>query len=136
MPNHLVDRLRERGYRLTAQRRVVAEVLEGTNLHLTADEVHRRAVEVLPEISRATVYNTVQQFTELGEVLELSLNGRSKHYDPNISPAHHHLICDSCGSVYDVAFEAHAPPLDPSELHGMVLDRAEIVYHGTCQTCE
>ena len=135
MPNHLVDRLRERGYRLTAQRRVVAEVLDGANLHLTADEVHKRAAELLPEISRATVYNTVQQFAELGEVLELSLNGRSKHYDPNVSPPHHHLICDSCGSVHDVAFDTHAPTLDPAELHGMAIGSAEIVYHGTCQRC-
>ncbi len=135
MPIHLVDRLRERGYRLTAQRRVVAEVLDGENLHLTADEVHKRAAELLPEISRATVYNTVQQFAELGEVLELSLNGRSKHYDPNVNPAHHHLICDRCGLVYDVAHNTRAPQLDETELHDMVVERTEIVYHATCAAC-
>ena len=91
--------------------------------------------ELLPEISRATVYNTVQQFAEIGEVLELSLNGRSKHYDPNIHPAHHHLICDHCGLVYDVAHSIPAPALDESELHEMVIKRTEIVYHGTCAGC-
>ena len=44
---------------MTAQRRVVAEVLDGEHVHLTADEVHARAVAKLPEISRATVYNTL-----------------------------------------------------------------------------
>ena len=51
----LLERLRGRGWRMTAQRRVVAEVLDGEHVHLTADEVHSRAVTRLPEISRATV---------------------------------------------------------------------------------
>ncbi|MYU47611.1 transcriptional repressor, partial [Streptomyces sp. SID7803] len=49
----LLERLRGRGWRMTAQRRVVAEVLDGgDHVHLTADEVHARAVAKLPEISR------------------------------------------------------------------------------------
>ena len=131
----LLDRLRARGYRLTAQRRVVAQVLAGENVHLTADEVHQRAAVLLPEISRATVYSTLQQFAELGEVRELALDGRSKRYDPNVSPAHHHLVCDGCGLVYDVAHELAAPDLSAADRHGMRVGRGEIVYHGTCADC-
>jgi Fur family ferric uptake transcriptional regulator len=131
----LVDRLRDRGYRLTAQRRVVAEVLAGDNTHLSADEVHTRAAAVLPEISRATVYSTLQQFSALGEVRELALGGSAKLYDPNIAPRHHHLVCDRCDVVFDVARGVDAPALAPQEHHGMVLDDAEIVYHGVCATC-
>ncbi|MEL0000309.1 MAG: transcriptional repressor, partial [Acidimicrobiaceae bacterium] len=70
----LLERLQQqRGYRLTAQRRVVAQVLEGENLHLTADEVLSQAEAMLPEISRATVYSTLQQFVDMGQLLELSL---------------------------------------------------------------
>jgi hypothetical protein len=53
----LLERLRRRRLRLTAQRRVIAEALEGAHVHLTADEVFERAVARLPEISRATVYS-------------------------------------------------------------------------------
>ena len=45
----LSERLRERGWRVTSQRRAVAEALAGEHVHLTADEVHRRARDVLPE---------------------------------------------------------------------------------------
>jgi Fe2+ or Zn2+ uptake regulation protein len=135
MSRLLIDRLRARGYRLTAQRRVIAEVLEGDNLHLTADEVLHRAAAVMPEISRATVYSTLQQFAELGEVLELSLDGRSKRYDPNVDPAHHHLVCDGCGAVHDVGHRVPAPALEADEHHGMTLRRSEIVYHGVCEHC-
>ncbi|MEZ5166592.1 MAG: Fur family transcriptional regulator [Acidimicrobiales bacterium] len=131
----LLDRLRTRGYRLTAQRRVVAQVLEGENLHLSADEVHQRAAVFLPEISRATVYSTLQQFAEIGEVRELTLDGRSKRYDPNVAPAHHHLVCDGCGEVFDVAHHLDAPELGADDRHGMTIRGAEIVYHGLCPAC-
>ncbi|MCY0924615.1 transcriptional repressor, partial [Streptomyces sp. H27-G5] len=76
----LLGRLRGRGWRMTSQRRVVAEVLDGDHVHLTADEVHARAVERLPEISRATVYNALGELVVLGEVRELSTDGRAKRY--------------------------------------------------------
>jgi len=131
----LLTRLRDRGYRLTSQRRVVAQVLEGDNVHLTADEVHRAAAELLPEISRATVYSILHELTEMGELLELSLDGRSKRYDPNVAPRHHHLVCDECALVYDVKHDIDAPELEPVERMGMEIERAEIVYHGICADC-
>lgn len=71
----------------------------------------------------------------MGEVLELVLDGRSKRYDPNVEPSHHHLVCDLCGEVYDVQHQVAAPPLAHEERHGMVIHSADIVYHGTCRGC-
>jgi Fur family transcriptional regulator, stress-responsive regulator len=51
----LLLRLCERGWRLTAQRRVIAETLTGDHLHLTAEEVLAAARDRLPEVGRATV---------------------------------------------------------------------------------
>ena len=135
MDSPLLARLRERNYRLTSQRRVVAEVLEGPNTHLTADQVHEAAVERLPEISRATVYSTLHELTDMGELLELNLDGRSKRYDPNVEPRHHHLVCDQCGQVYDVQHHLEPPTLSADEEHGMQIRSAEIVYHGICADC-
>ncbi len=134
LPN-LIDRLRTRGYRLTAQRRTIAEVLVGANVHPTADEVHDLASVDLPEISRATVYSTLQQFAELGEIRELRVGGRPKRYDPNIAPLHHHLVCGACGALFDVAHEVSVPALDAADRHGMTISHAEIIYHGTCAAC-
>lgn len=39
----LIDRLRQRGWRMTAQRRVIAEAMTGEHVHLAADEVLERA---------------------------------------------------------------------------------------------
>ncbi|WP_030264553.1 Fur family transcriptional regulator [Streptomyces sp. NRRL B-24484] len=132
----LLERLRNRGWRLTAQRRVVAQVLDGDHIHYTADEIHARAVEMLPEISRATVYNTLGELVSLGEVIEVSTDGRAKRYDPNAHHAHQHLVCQSCGTIRDVH-----PTGDPlaslpdAERYGFTLSGVEVTFRGLCPGC-
>ncbi|MEU2631115.1 MULTISPECIES: Fur family transcriptional regulator [Kitasatospora] len=132
----LLERLRNRGWRLTAQRRVVAQVLDGDHIHYTADEIHARAVEMLPEISRATVYNTLGELVSLGEVIEVSTDGRAKRYDPNAHHAHQHLVCQSCGTIRDVH-----PTGDPlaslpdGERYGFTLSGVEVTFRGLCPSC-
>jgi len=132
----LLTRLREQNWRLTSQRRAVAEVLGGEHVHLTADEVHARAVAILPEISRATVYNTLGELVALGQVREVSLEGRAKRYDPNTDLAHHHLICTSCGLILDVpVVDGAAAGLPDGARHGFRVDEVEVTYRGTCPQC-
>lgn len=132
----LLERLRDRGWRLTAQRRVVAEVLDGDHVHYTADEVHARASARLPEIARATVYNTLSELVSIGEVIEVSTDGRAKRYDPNARHTHQHLVCSQCGTIRDVH-----PAGDPvaglpeAERYGFTISDAIITYRGTCPGC-
>ncbi|MFD4474569.1 MULTISPECIES: Fur family transcriptional regulator [unclassified Streptomyces] len=131
----LLGRLRGRGWRMTAQRRVVAEVLDGEHVHLTADEVLARATDRLPEISRATVYNTLGELVSLGEVIEVS-TGRAKRYDPNAHQPHQHLVCSGCGAIRDV--HPGGDPLDAlptSERFGFTVSEAEVTYRGVCPDC-
>ncbi|AZM87395.1 MULTISPECIES: Fur family transcriptional regulator [Streptomyces] len=132
----LLERLRRRGWRMTSQRRVVAEVLDGEHVHLTADEVHARAVDRLPEISRATVYNALGELVALGEVAEVSTDGRAKRYDPNAHHPHHHLVCSGCGLIRDV-HPAGNPlsDLPAGERFGFSVSGAEITYRGLCPNC-
>ncbi|WP_156727583.1 Fur family transcriptional regulator [Streptomyces apocyni] len=132
----LLHRLRGRGWRMTSQRRVVAEVLDGDHVHLTADEVHARAAERLPEISRATVYNTLGELAALGEIAEVSTIGRAKRYDPNAHHPHQHLVCSRCGTVRDVHPTGDPlADLPPAEQFGFTLTEAEVTYRGLCPDC-
>ncbi|HEX5569161.1 MAG TPA: Fur family transcriptional regulator [Streptomyces sp.] len=132
----LLQRLRDRGWRLTAQRRVVAEVLDGEHVHYTADEVHALAAERLPEISRATVYNTLGELVSIGEVIEVSTDGRAKRYDPNAHHAHQHLICSQCGVIRDVHPSGDPLAMLPeAERFGFTLSEAEVTYRGLCPSC-
>ncbi|WP_405583634.1 Fur family transcriptional regulator [Streptomyces sp. NBC_01190] len=132
----LLERLRGRGWRMTSQRRVVAQVLDGDHVHLTADEVHARAAQRLPEISRATVYNTLGELVSLGEVMEVATDGRAKRYDPNAHHPHQHLVCSACGTIRDV-HPAGNPLADlPSDQRfGFTVATAEVTYRGLCPSC-
>src|ERR687897_3894142 len=89
----LLERLRNRGWRLTPQRRVVAQVLAGDHVHLTAESVHALARELLPEVSLATVYNTLNELVAMGEVIPVDASPGPTRYDPNVDKSHHHLVC-------------------------------------------
>lgn len=133
----LLERLSDRGWRLTAQRRAVVTALRGDNVHLTADEVLDRARRVLPDTSRATVYNTLNELVDMGEIGELSLDGRSKRYDPNVRRPHHHLLCDGCGELHDVHVDADTPipELSAEERQKFAVTGLDLLFSGQCPDC-
>jgi len=133
----LIDRLRQREWRLTAQRRVVAEVLTGEHVHLTAEAVHGRARVLLPEISLATVYNTLNELVTMGEVREVQAGDGPRRYDPNVTSAHQHLQCVSCGTLWDVEPAGAAGlALAIDQQRGFRLLDVDIVFRGVCPDCD
>lgn len=129
----LIDRLRDGGWRLTAQRRVIAETMTGEHVHLAADEVLERARAVLPEVSLATVYNTLNELVAIGELIEITHADGRKRYDPNVSERHHHLVCIECGRMLDVV--ADAPTLPPDQAHGFDVLGVEVTFRARCPEC-
>jgi len=132
----LLDRLRALDWRLTPQRRVIAEVMAGDHVHLTAEEVLARARERLPEVSLATVYNTLNELVSMGEVQRVDAGGGPTRYDPNTGDDHHHLVCLNCGDLRDV----HPQGLDALELprsqrFGYRIVNREVLFQGYCSDC-
>jgi Fur family ferric uptake transcriptional regulator len=121
---------------MTPQRRVVAEVLGGEHVHLTAESVHSAAQLRLPEISLATVYNTLNELVSMGEVIEVSARTGPKRYDPNSRAPHHHLVCTTCGTMRDVFPVASAMSgLSEEDRAGFELTGLDIVFRGRCPAC-
>ena len=129
----LTDRLRDRGWRLTAQRRVIAEAMTGEHVHLAADEVLQRARTTLPEVSLATVYNTLNELVSIGEVVELTHADGRKRYDPNVVERHHHLVCIDCGRMLDVRTDD--PRLPADQRHGFEVLDVEVTFRARCPDC-
>jgi Fur family transcriptional regulator, stress-responsive regulator len=132
----LLERLRALDWRLTPQRRVIAEVMGGENVHLTAEEVFERARERLPEVSLATVYNALNELVSMGEVQQVDAGGGPTRYDPNTEDGHHHLVCLKCGALRDV----HPQGLDALELprsqrFGYRIVNREVLFQGYCSDC-
>jgi Fur family ferric uptake transcriptional regulator len=131
----LLSRLRARDWRLSPQRRVVAEVLVGDHVHLTAEEVHDLARARLPEISRATVYNTLNELVAMREILEVDVVDGPKRYDPNVGEQHDHLVCDNCHAIRDVPRSPTPPSIPRAAQAGYLVTAVEITYRGLCPAC-
>jgi Fe2+ or Zn2+ uptake regulation protein len=132
----LLERLQRRGWRLTAQRRAVAEVLRGEHVHLSAEAIHDLARIRLPEISIATVYNTLNELVDMGELVEVSAGGGPKRYDPNVGRSHQHLVCLRCGELHDVLPTGEqALDISTEQRYGYRLVDVEIVFRGLCPSC-
>ncbi len=111
-------------------------MLAGEHVHLTADAVYSRAQRLLPEISLATVYNTLNELVDMGEVLEISTGDGPKRYDPNATAPHHHLYCVGCGALRDVNPEgSNRLTLPGSQQHGFEVLDVDIVFRGRCPDC-
>jgi Fur family ferric uptake transcriptional regulator len=135
MASDLPTRLRQRGWRLSAQRRAVAEVLVGAHVHLSAEEILDQARRRLPEVSRATVYNTLNELVAMGELGEVDVVDGPKRYDPNVHDRHDHLVCDGCNAIRDVPGRGRAPALPEAARAGYLVTGVEVTYRGLCPDC-
>jgi len=130
--DQMIDVLQEQGLRATPQRRAVWAAFEsGRSGHLTADEVLQRARRVVPEVSRATVYNALSEFVTAGLLSPIEGSG-SQLYDPNLTP-HHHFRCRVCARLFDV----HLADLGRLALaeRDFVVERASVRFEGRCPSC-
>lgn len=98
--------LKEKGYKLTPQRRsILDEIIKNEGSHLTTEEIYDLVKVNCPEIGLATVYRTVQLLEEMGVLYKLDLDDGCNRYelcDEDESHQHHHLICQNCGKVIEV----------------------------------
>jgi Fe2+ or Zn2+ uptake regulation protein len=131
----LIDRLRERGQRVTSQRLVLHRVLAELDRHVAAEEVLRAAEPRLPNLSLPTVYATLDLLEELGAVRRLVAPGGAALYDPRAED-HHHLACRRCGAVVDVDGEFEAEPLlKAARAAGAEPEGLQVVLSGLCPAC-
>ena len=100
--DELTERFRDRGLRVTPQRRAIFGLLQGDASHPTVEALYERARAAMPTISLKTVYQTVHDLEAMREVELIHLGTGSVRVDPNVEHAHHHLVCTVCGRVRDV----------------------------------
>lgn len=97
---HYLRVLRQAGLRITSQRQAICTYLANTERHPSAYQIFEELAATNPEISRATVYNTLNTLQELGAIVELSFGSDHTHYETNPEP-HVNLICLRCHKIVD-----------------------------------
>jgi Fur family transcriptional regulator, ferric uptake regulator len=101
MPETILTRCEAKGLRMTEQRRVIAQVLEGAEDHPDVEELYARASARDPNISIATVYRTVKLFEEAGILEKLEFGDGRARYEDAERDHHDHLIDMQTGEVIE-----------------------------------
>jgi len=86
--------------KLTRQREAVLQVIRERDDHPTANDIFQAARRRLPEISYATVYNSLRYLKEAGLVHEIKFGDNASRYDRE-TDRHDHAICTECGRLSD-----------------------------------
>lgn len=132
----IINQIKERGYKITPQRRAIIEALLLSGKPPTAKEVHRKVKIRHPEISLDTVYRNLNLLADMGLLIQINLkNSETSRYEV-VENHHHHLICLGCGE--SVCLERCL--LNEKDLPGVREKGYEIVGHafeiyGYCPTC-
>jgi Fur family ferric uptake transcriptional regulator len=92
---------KDRGMKMTGQRRVIAQVLSVSNDHPNVDAVYDRASSIDSKISIATVYRTVRLFEEAGIIEKHDFGGTTARYEEATDDHHDHLINIRNGDVIE-----------------------------------
>jgi Fur family transcriptional regulator, peroxide stress response regulator len=129
--------LRQAGYRLTPQRRAICAYLATTDQHPTPYAVYAALAAQDPEISRATVYNTLNALHQLGAIVPINLGDDHTHYETNLAP-HVNLICQQCHRVIDQPATALVSALQDimAQTAGFAPTAIQIQVLGLCAYCQ
>lgn len=131
----LTDLYRATGRKMTAQRLSIFDALSDNSAHPSAEMVYEVVRAQIPTISLKTVYQTLNELAEMGEVDILDLGTGTVRFDPNVDDEHHHLVCNSCGAVRDLHIGFDGLALSSSESLGYRVAEVEVVFRGTCASC-
>ena len=134
-PDALTDLFRANGWKITAQRQCIFRALEGDETHPSAERVYEKVRTEMPNVSLKTVYQTLNELTELGEIMALDLGTGAIRFDPNVEDPHHHLVCRACGKVRDLHVEFDGLEVPPTAAEGYAVSSAEVVFRGLCEDC-
>ena len=90
-----------------------------------------RAKQSKPEISMATVYNSLDALVKCGVVRQVNVDRGATMYCSNMNE-HAHFCCDDCGKVFDVNLK-NSPPIPEVDVPGeFKVRQIDIALHGRC----
>lgn len=135
----LLDELAAKGVRLTAQRRVLVEIIQSAEQHLDAASLLELARKQEPNIDRATVYRTIELLKKLRLIDELDLmhlQGEKHYYEVKTRRDHVHLACFQCGRIEEFSsalFERLKSEISNQAGFEVRVTRLEV--GGRCRSC-
>jgi len=127
--------LRSAALRVTRPRMAVLHAV-GRHPHADTELIINATRELVPDVSRQTVYDALNALAATGLVRRIQPAGSVARYETRVGDNHHHVVCRNCGVIADVdCAVGEAPCLTASDDLGFEVDEAEVIYWGICPAC-
>lgn len=135
----ILQRLDARDLRFTTGRRAIVEGLRRADGPVTLPEL----LSLVPELAQSSAYRNLALMEEAGVVRRLVHGTDHARYElaEALTEHHHHLICESCGLVRDVQFDARLERTldrtfdEVAAAEGFTVGRHTIDVFGLCADC-
>jgi Fur family transcriptional regulator, ferric uptake regulator len=137
----LKERLKEKGSKLTPQRRATLNVIiQNKGEHLNTEEIYELVRKDCPEIGLATVYRTLQLLEEMDIISRINLDDGCSRYEIKTDEEdhqHHHLICQQCSKIIEVKIDLldHLEEEIEKEYDFDIKDH-KLKFFGLCSDCK
>jgi Fur family iron response transcriptional regulator len=119
--------LRRVGLRPTRQRMALGWLLFGKgDRHLTAEMLYEEATRAKVPVSLATIYNTLHQFTEVGLLRQIAVDGSKAYFDTNTS-THHHFFVEGEDELLDIPSADALLANSPTPPEGYEIARVDVI---------
>ena len=117
---------------MSKQSRAILSIIQGSDRHLTADEILELCREQQLKMSLASVYRNLSAMAADGEIRRIAIGDEPDKYDKNTIP-HGHAICRVCGKTVDIFLPQLAQ--DIGEMLGTEEFSYELNVHTVCEDC-
>ena len=105
MTASIEERCKQKGVKLTDQRKLIAQTMSNSHDHPNVDELYKRVSKIDSKISIATVYRTVKLFEEAGILTKHDFRGEKARYEELPDSHHDHLIDVQSGEIVEFVDE-------------------------------
>lgn len=105
MTASIEERCKQKGVKLTDQRKLIAKVMSDSSDHPNVDELYKRISKIDSKISIATVYRTVKLLEEAGILTKHDFRGGKARYEELPDNHHDHLIDVQSGQIVEFVDE-------------------------------
>lgn len=135
--DEIVDKLRQRDFRITPQRIAILKAFLQSQDHPSVEQVYEEVKVNFPTTSLATVYKTVNLLKEIGEILEIGFSDGRNRYDGNKPYPHPHLICTQCKKITDPLVNLlDQITSEVATATGYRIDSHQVEFFGVCPSCQ
>ena len=122
-----LEQLRRAGLRPTRQRLALSQILFGQgHRHVTAESLFNEAKARHLDVSLATVYNALHDFTGKGMLREISIDSSRSYFDTNTGD-HHHFFFERSGKLQDIPSERVRIAALPDAPAGAEISRVDVI---------